>query len=55
VRPRRARSGASQTIGAVRTFLKQMAQPVDLRDMDQMLIDDSRLALLLKERSLEMR
>ena len=46
---------SDSALGVVRQFLKQMAQPVDLRDMDQMLIDDAKLAVLLKERSLEAR
>mmetsp|Transcript_1344 Transcript_1344/g.4008 ORF Transcript_1344/g.4008 Transcript_1344/m.4008 type:complete len:762 (-) Transcript_1344:362-2647(-) len=40
-------------IGVMRTFLKQMAQPVDDRDLKQMLVDRPKLDVLLAERKRE--
>ena len=37
-------------LAITRTFLKQMAQPIDDRDLRQMLLDDRKLGAMLKDR-----
>lgn len=41
---------ADAALGIMRAWLKQMAQPIDDRDLRQMLIDGPKLARLLRDR-----
>ena len=43
----------SNALGAVRGFLRRMAQPVDERDLTQILVDEKRLRELLADRARE--
>ena len=43
----------SNALGAVRGFLRRMAQPVDDRDLKQILVDERRLRELLADRARE--